>query len=107
MHVHVADDAALVDHEDCALRIALAAQHTVELCHLAMRVEVAEKRVGDAPQAFRPCPQAVFAVNTETQDLGLDPFEPGQCGLVRWDSTRSDGGPGQRKEGQDNLCLPR
>ncbi len=70
-----------------------------------MRVEVAQQRVGDAAQAFRPGPEAVCAVYAETQNLGLDPFEPVQRGLVRRDLARSDGGPGQREEGQDDVLL--
>ena len=47
MHIHITDDAILVDHEDGALALAFLAQHAVHLRHAAVRVKIAQKRVGD------------------------------------------------------------
>lgn len=45
----------------------------------------------------------MLAINTDTQDLGVDPFEPLQLDLVRGDLACSDRGPGQWKEDQSNI----
>jgi hypothetical protein len=68
-------------------------------------VKIAQKWVGDVPQAFCPGGQARDAVNAETQNLGLDPIEPVKLGLVRWDLAGSYGCPGQWEENQSNIAL--
>ena len=76
MHIDVADDALLVDDEQGAFALAIGTQDAELLSHPAVRPEVAEQRIGDAAQAFAPCPQAIFAVYAQTQNLGLDPIKP-------------------------------
>ncbi len=59
-----------------------------------MGVKVTQQGVGDPPQALRPCPQTICAIDTQTQNLGLDPSEPVKSDLVRRDLARSDWRPG-------------
>jgi hypothetical protein len=70
-----------------------------------MGEEIAQQWIGNASQAFRPGRQARLAVNTQTQDLGLDPIKPVDVGLVRRDLARSDWRPGQGEEGQHNVAF--
>lgn len=72
---------------------------------MPMRIEITQQGVGDTSQAFCPGFQARLAVNADTQDLGIDPIEPVQTGLVGWDLARSYGGPGQREKGQYHIFL--
>lgn len=46
----------------------------------------------------------MYAIDTETQDLGLDPIEPLEGGLVGWDLCRSDWRPGQGEERQRHIA---
>ena len=103
VHIHVADDAEFIDHVYGALRFSFAAQHAVSARHGAVRVEIAQQRVGDAAQAFSPGFQAGDAINTDTQDLGIDPIEPVESDLVRWDLTRSYRRPGQGEESDRHI----
>jgi hypothetical protein len=68
-----------------------------------VRPEIAQQGIGDTPKAFRPRSQAIGTVYTDAQDLGIDPIEALEIALIRWDLTRSDWGPGQREEGQDDV----
>jgi hypothetical protein len=49
----------------------------------------------------------MFAVNADTQNLGIYPLEPVESDLVGGDLRRSYGGPGHREEGQDNIFAPK
>jgi hypothetical protein len=76
MNIDVADDSFFVNHKNGALTGPFWAKDTISSGCLAMRVKVAEQRISDPPQTFSPGRQARYAVNAETQNLGLDPFKP-------------------------------
>lgn len=59
-----------------------------------VRVKIAQQRVRNSTQAVGPGFQGGDAVYAKTQNLGLDPIKPVECGLVRWDLARSYGRPG-------------
>jgi len=62
VYVDIPDDPKLVDDEDRPLGSAVREKDTVRLCDLSVRIEIAKKRIGDAPKAFGPCMEAVSAV---------------------------------------------
>ena len=70
-----------------------------------MRVKVAQERISDPAQAFGPGFQAGDTVYAETQHLGLDPIEPVENDLVRWDLAGSYWGPGQWEKNQGDIAL--
>jgi len=105
VNVHVTHAALFVNDEEGALRSSILTQNAKALGDLAVRVEVAQKWVGDASQAFGPRGEARNAVHTDTQNLGIQPFEAAQCGLVRRDLVCSNGCPGQWEEGDDNILF--
>jgi hypothetical protein len=103
--VHIADHAHLIDDEYGSLAEAFLAQDAKSLGNLPVRVEIAQQREGDTAQTLSPCLEAGDAVNADTQDLGLDPIEPVECGLVGWDLARSYGRPGKREKGQNHIAF--
>jgi hypothetical protein len=72
---------------------------------MAVGIKIAEQRIADITQAFRPGGQACCAVYADTQNLGIYPIKPVECDLVRWDLTSSDRRPGQGEESQDDIFL--
>lgn len=48
----------------------------------------------------------MFAIDADTQNLGIYPLEPVEGDLVRGDLRRSYGRPGQGEERQDNVFTP-
>ena len=106
MHIHVAEDALLVNHKDRALGRTHGAQNAETLGHPAMRPKVAQEWIRDAAQTVCPRPEAICAVYADTQNLGMHPFEPIEHGLVRRDLSRSDRGPGEREKRDDDVSPP-
>jgi hypothetical protein len=106
MDIDIADKALLIDDDYRPLRIAFRPEDSVRLRCVTMRVEVAQERICDAAQAVRPGLQAWDAVNTDAQDLGMDPIKPVQLGLVGWDLARSYRRPGQREKYQHYIAAP-
>jgi hypothetical protein len=103
MHINIADDASLIDDEDCPLRFAIGAQYTIFFGDFAVRPEIAEKGKTDASKAFCPGLQAGDMVNADAQNLGIQSRELGFFGLVRRDLAASYGGESQGKERQDHV----
>jgi hypothetical protein len=52
------------------------------------------------------CPEEQYAVDADAQNLGMDPIEPVEHCLVRWDLVCSYWCPGQREESQDDIAAP-
>jgi hypothetical protein len=71
VHIHIANDALLVDDEKGTLAVTFRAQHAILLCHRAMRPEVTQQRVSDSAKILRPCLQAGHTVNADSQYLGV------------------------------------
>jgi hypothetical protein len=106
VHIGVANEAVLVDDEQGALAVAFRTQDAVFLGGFSMWPKIAQQRVINAPQAVSPGPQAGYAVNAEAQNLGLDPIEPVESGLVGWDLACSNRRPGQGEKGQYDVAYP-
>jgi hypothetical protein len=105
VHIHVSDDALLVNDKDGALGMAFRTQDAKSLSDLSVREKIAQEWVCDPAQTVCPCLEARDAVNAETQNLGLHPIEPVECDLVRWNLRRSDRGPGEREKRQHDIAL--
>jgi hypothetical protein len=103
--VYVADNTVLVHDEQGPLAASILAEYTIHLGHRPMRPEITEQRKADAAQALGPGLQARHMVHTDTQHLGIVPFERTQIQLVRRDLVRSDGRPGQREKGDQNVMF--
>src|SRR5512136_2772266 len=65
--------------------------------------KVAQKGIADAPQAFRPSGQTGNVIHADAQNLGIRFRELGLISLVSRNLIRSDRGPGQGKERQDDV----
>jgi hypothetical protein len=68
-----------------------------------MGPEVAQQGIADASQAFRPSGQAGDVIYADAQNLGIRFRKLGFIGLVSRNLIRSDRGPGQGKERQDDV----
>jgi hypothetical protein len=68
-----------------------------------MRPEIGQQGIGDPAKAFSPRVQCMLAINRDTQNLGIYPFEPVESDLVRRDLRRSYRGPGNGKKGDDYI----
>ena len=101
MDVDVADDSLAVDYEDGPFRVALFPFDPVFPGNRGEWRKIAQQGKRNSSQAFRPCLQAGDVIHTDTQDLGIESFELGQFSLVGRNLVRSNGGPGQGKEGKD------
>jgi hypothetical protein len=69
--INIPDRAGFIDNKYGSLGFSLRAQNTVLLCDTAMRPEIAQQWIIDAPQAFGPGLQAGNMVNAYTQNLGI------------------------------------
>ena len=68
-----------------------------------MRPEIGRERVGDAIQVLSPGYESWRVVDAYTQDLGVEPLEPGELRLIRGNLAGSNGGPGERVEHDNNV----
>ena len=103
----VADDALFVHNEDRSLGEALGTKDAVLLRYFAVRPEVAQQRDLARTQRLGPGGVRRCAVYAYTQNLGIYRLEAFQVGFVGRDLLRSNGRPGQRVEGKnDVLVLP-
>jgi len=106
VHIDVADDALLVYDEDGALGVSSGRNtRTSERPHRAGRSR--SERIRNAPKLSAHALRQSGAVHAEAQNLGLDPIEPGQLGLVGRDLVRSDRCPGKRKNTSATFRLPK
>ena len=103
MDVDVADDSLAVDYEDGPFRVALFPFDPVFPGNCGEWRKIAQQGKRNSSQAFRPCLQAGDVIHADTQDLGIESFELGQFSLVGRNLVRSNGGPGQGKEGDQDI----
>ena len=103
MHVHVADDALLVDHEQGAFGGAFRPQYAIHLSDRAMWPKITQERVGDPAKVFCPRRQSGDGVNADTQNLGVQSRETSLLGFVKRDLLRSYRGPGEGVKGEHDV----
>jgi hypothetical protein len=104
VNINVADDTALIDDEDGALRISfLFTEDIIAARHLTMWPKIAQQRIIDAPQIFSPRGEGGCRVNADAQDLGVQSREAAVVSLIRRDLCASYPGPGEREEGNDDV----
>src|SRR5437763_491735 len=96
----------LIDDEERPLGVAFRAVNPVAARDLALRLEVREEVVRDATEALRPRGIAGNRVDRNTQHVGIRPLEAAEVRLVGGHLDRSDGGPGERVEGDAHVLLP-
>src|SRR5437016_13396346 len=94
-----------IDDEERPLGVAFRAVNPVAARHLALRLEVREEVVRDAAEALRPRRVAGNRVDRNTQHVGIRPLEAAEVRLVGGHLDRSDGGPGERVEGDEHVLL--
>jgi hypothetical protein len=105
--VNISDNAILVDEKQRPLRTSfLGTQNSVLRGNRAMGPKVAQERIADTSQAFRPGGQTGNVIYADAQNLGIRFRELGLIGLVSRNLARSDRGPGHGEEGQDDVVAP-
>ena len=102
--VNITNNAILVDDEQRPLGMSFfGTQNPILRGNSAVWPKVAQERIADAPQAFRPSGQTGDVIYADAQNLGIRFRELGLIGLVSRNLVRSDRGPGQRKERQNDV----
>src|SRR5438128_6730021 len=104
--VLVDDLPLLIDDEERPLGVPFRAIDPVPARHLALGLEIREEVVRDPAEALRPRGVAGNRVDRNTQHVGIRPLEAAEVRLVRGHLDRSNGGPGERVEGDEHVLLP-
>src|SRR3954464_13599608 len=103
--VDVADDAAIVDDEDGALRPALAAQHAIARGGVAVGPVFAPEGIREPAHGLGPRLVAEDLVDRDAQHLGIAPLELGEILLVRRHLHGSNRRERRRVEGEHHVLL--
>src|SRR5438552_825503 len=103
--VLVDDLPLLIDDEERPLGVPFRAIDPVPARHLALGLEIREEVVRDPAEALRPRGVAGNRVDRNTQHVGIRPLEAAEVRLVRGHLDRSNGGPGERVEGDEYVLL--
>ena len=71
MNVNVAEVPIRINNKDGSFAASFFAQDVIFPAYRAVRPEVAQQRVIDAPQTFRPCLQTGDVINADAQNLDI------------------------------------
>jgi hypothetical protein len=100
------DYAFLVHNERGSFGESTLPQDAVGLRHISVRPEVAQQENVLYPQRLGPGPIGVRTVDANTQNLGIFLLESLYVSVQGGNLLTSDGGPGQRIEGDNDVALP-